>query len=328
MGGRAFIQKYGIESKRLNNTEYGKIWDKIRPNLLNIFNKVEIVRSYSSKDSHGDLDCIVSNTNNQNIGPHDLRIILGGDKVHRNGQTTSILIDGFQVDVTFIVEDEFDAASFYFNDSPAGNLLGKLAHSLGFHLGHNGLYYKHSKDNIPICTVTLSKNSRDICGFLDVAYNQKQKGFTTQQEIFEWICASKYFHPELFSFDRMNHTARTRDRKRPDYNQFLDYIKDIGAHPFKELSKASCLNIAAVYFKKDIGYLIEQAESEYFRKKDMDAKLNGHTVMEVTGLQGKDVGMIISKYNTYVDVNFFANNSAEEIKEHFKAWYKSYVCMD
>jgi hypothetical protein len=51
--------------------------------------------------------------------------------------------------------------------------------------------------------------------------------FETDNEMYDYVISSPYFVPEIYLLENRSYDARQRDKKRPSYNRFLEYIKDM-----------------------------------------------------------------------------------------------------
>ena len=146
------------------------------------------------------------------------------------------------------------------------------------------------------------------------------EGFDTLEEIFEYTMSSRYYSRDIYLLRNRNHTARTRDKKRPTYRAFLKYIAERdGGHN-------------ASYAKDKSEYLphifrnFPHAEREYSdhqfryqRKARIKKKYNGRLVSEWTGLQGKELGRAMTLFKgMFQDFEQYLDDTPEnEIKAKF-----------
>jgi hypothetical protein len=336
MGGSAFKQKFGIESKRLDNNDFAKFSNFVEPVLYNYFNKVHSVRCYKNKESHGDKDVIVSDLKSKNHNwKEDLQKDLNALHLINNGSVTSYLINGFQLDIDFVNKDVFDSHTFYADFDPAGNLMGKLYHRFGIQYGGDGLFYvlRELNNTYKLGKIFISKDNKKICEFLGLDYTQKASGdFNNQEDIFKYIISSKNFTPEIFAFEEMAHKCRTRDRKRPSYNNFLKFIENIKSNN-QEIKKENRLEIINSYFPESkLLEQINQLKANYMKKKELHEKFNGSLVQKWTGLSGAELGKCLASFKFYIDKvvyygmdldfdTFLERHSERLIEKTFKEWY-------
>lgn len=168
---------------------------------------------------------------------------------------------------------------------------------------------------------------------------RKYNGFETLEEIYDWIISSKSkkihhstkifgnYNTELFLLENLTQTDRKRNRKRPTFNKFLEYVKDIpyvseGFH--FEKNKTKYLDLIDQSFP-EINFLdqinILKKKDEKYQK--IKTKFNGRLVMEWTNLQDKELGHIITEFKKIINDTWLSNHSADEIKIKFLEWYFS-----
>ncbi len=305
MGGNA-LSNPGI---RLNKSDYDKVEEDITETLIKSGYYLGLdwnpIRSYESKYSFGDMDILFKS---EGFDPYKVAGILGAEEVVRNGSVTSIGIsipghEGlFQVDLISV--KDMQSAYTYFNYNDLGNLMGKIAHKMGFKYGHEGLKYViRDKDNSNhvVKEITVSTDSEKIFRFLGYSYSSYLLGFGNLNEIFRFISSSMYFNPDIYLFDNLNHTSRIRDKKRKTYNEFLAWCRDsfVSKSNFdwsdKEVLRESFLNLAFAYFP---GFK-EEYQKEYSRfelVRKAKEKYNGELVFKLTLLEGKELGAFMKYF--------------------------------
>ena len=69
-------------------------------------------------------------------------------------------------------------------------------------------------------------------------------------QIFDYVTTSNYFHPDIYLLHNRAHKARTRDRKRKNYTDFLVYCERLDYMPInnKETFRAVMLEKAFAEF--------------------------------------------------------------------------------
>lgn len=339
MGGKAFQQSLGIKGNRLDACQYHLIGQKIHPALEKLFGQVHLVRAYHNKSTFGDQDWIVSKVLHQNFGSLKKQLYekfhLDDKLIHQNSNVYSLLIDGFQIDISLVSEKYFDACFFYMDDSPAGNALGKLYHKFGASYGVKGLYYtlRDNHNTYKLGEIELSLDNSKICNFLGLDYVKKDNGFKEEEDIFQWICSSKYFDHRIFAFENMNHIARVRDRKRPDYQRLLKYIDErFKGKVYDFPLKTDGVNILNDYFpESNLLEKIQELKNRETQRKEISGKFNGHLIMEITGAKGKELSQIMYNYKDYRNIfsdfktfeDYLAHSESEKIKIDFSNWWQS-----
>ena len=154
---------------------------------------------------------------------------------------------------------------------------------------------------------------------------QKYNGFDTLEQIFDWIISSKYFNPELFQFENLNQTDRKRNRKRPTFNKFLEYIKDVKfeseGYSFEKNKEIYREFIDKSFPEAKLLATIAEIEEQDKNNQTIIAKFNGSLVMEWTGLKDKELGTCLMRYRADRMEIFLKEKTAEEIKADFLGWY-------
>jgi hypothetical protein len=111
----------------------------------------------------------------------------------------------------------------------------------------------------------------------------------------------------MFQLSQLNKINRERNLKRASYMAFLSYIEDKPAHPEYnqntiKLAKEKIIDIIREGFPEaNIDLHLAEIDYETAKKKLVNMKFNGKTVMEKYGLEGKELGEAIQKFKTYVN---------------------------
>lgn len=133
----------------------------------------------------------------------------------------------FQVDLIATHPDIFSFHSSYLNWNDLGNLVGVVASKTKFlKYGHNGLRYLFKDGDNQFHEAVLTLDWDEALRFMGYEPARYHEGFDNLEEVYAYASSSKYFDPVLYAFENRNHIQRTRDRKRPTYNGFLNYIQE------------------------------------------------------------------------------------------------------
>jgi hypothetical protein len=133
----------------------------------------------------------------------------------------------FQLDLIASERAYYKFHSSYLNWNDLGNLVGVVASSNGFlKYGHDGLRYLFRDGDNLFESVVLTNDWDEALEFFGYSQERYYAGFDNLLEIYEYAASSRYFSPSLYAFENRNHTQRTRDRKRPTYNGFLNWIEE------------------------------------------------------------------------------------------------------
>ena len=320
MGGNVFKGK----TRRYSAEEYHKLVPEILDKLSPLVSRASDIKSYSKKESFGDMDILYIPNVHFNIDTLTDVLSVEYDDVIRNGNVWSVCYNDFQIDLIKTTGEEFEYAKSYFDGSDVGNLRGKIAHKFGLKHGHSGLIYVVRSENHVLGEIVLTRDPKVALDFLNI---EDKQNFETLEEIFENVIASKYFNPEIYAFENMNAVARIRDKKRDTYNKFLKYLEG------KEFPNA-------YHFEKDKTVYIDMiftafphARAEFdalWEKKrivdDAASKFNGTIVSRITGLENKELGNFMKGIKEYLKPDFVTKLSAETVENIIKEYYNGGLC--
>lgn len=342
MGGN-LLKTWNLPEKRIPTSEYNQIKDE----LLNKFRAdfkcnrpvtglcAAVAPSIRDKETHGDLDIIIGRYDDPDIfmlwdGQQDFGKYLEkefGYKPFKNSNVYSFPYKGFQVDVTFHPMNEFYMAIDYSSWGDLGNIMGRVFHKMGLHFGHSGLSFWirqglfdanvqwSDSDHIYHKTV-LTTNMKEICEVGGFDYERWSKGFDTEKDAFDFVINSKYFNKELFALESLNHTNRTRNRKRGMYMRFIEYVAncDKVGTPFRSKHEYSLLmQCRYSHLQRNINNF----RLVYEVDKVVKEKVNGKLVSEWCNLSENDgplIGKIMSEVRD-VPKYILLEMSQEEIKQ-------------
>lgn len=332
MGGKA-LKKYGINTERKSTEDFLKIGNEIQNKIENdLYFDTYVVKCYTTKQSHGDLDLLIKISNNSNIDwKKYINHTFKPKIIHYNGGVYSFDYKKFQIDFIIIKESKWEIAKTYYNWDPLGNIMGKTYHKFNLSYGWNGLYYKFRNfngrvsDNILICN-----NPHKIFKFGDYDYDRYLQGFDKIEEIFEFVQKSKYFDNKIFKFENLNHIDKKRNRKRNSYHLFLKYLEDNNVNQNYEFhkDKESYLPMINDFFPEaDLMNKINELKHIDKENKILSQKFNGDMVMSwIPNLMGKELGQAITKFknalgNDYRE--FILNGQYKDIYNRFMEIYEN-----
>lgn len=300
MGGNAL----GCTSVRLTKKNYDRMAADCLQKLQALYpnNRAHAIEAYRAKADFGDLDILVESTG---FDPHEAAVAIGGHEIVRNGPTTSIgvlvredkpYVDGnvFQVDLVSSGSEAYDYAKAYFSFNDLGNLVGRTAHRAGLAHRHDGLYYYVRDGDYKFREIMLTQDYDTALTFLGYDPARFHAGFETLTDIFEYVTGSAYFHRDIFLLENRNYQSRVRDRKRKTYTDFLAWCEarpDLPAYPYPEKKAAWLPHIFAHFPQFKLDY--EKALSDMANQAEVKKRFNGEYVGALTGLKGKELGMLM-----------------------------------
>jgi len=298
MGGNAIKN-----TQRVSAEEYHRRADILKRTLDDIIAglpvrvKYSVVPSYANKPDFGDMDVIWMQDWANDIDVSRLTSPFGTETV-RNGNVVSINWDGMQLDFIKMSEHEYDFALKYYSFNDLGNLIGRIARTLGFKFGHDGLYTRAEYNNHVVndhCVTSDWDEALTMLGFDPVRWHQ---GFNELSDIFDYVIGSRWFRKEAFLMENRNHDARQRDRKRKVYMAFLERVSQFPDANNAEWNRHFAIqtrDYRRAWILTNHGYvsLVGQIACEIARtrmKIEAREKLPTKQIMAATGLIGKELG--------------------------------------
>lgn len=340
MGGLAIKQVIGKEGERLTREDVKLYTDIINFSLEKDYH-LEFPVEVQEKESFGDIDILLCAKNNNSNFDYIQEVLRNAFKdvgkgyqgYHKNSNVYSLAINDKQIDLLFISHDEMYSAKSYLSNNDLGNLVGRIAHSLGLKYGHDGLTYlmRFEESNHIVKEINLSKDpayileflgfeKKDIMTYLDYL----NIGFSTFEELFEWVTRSKYFDGSKYDLNELNAINRVRNVKRTTYMNFISYLD---SNPEKKNKKPDYL-IYKSFFQMEALKLFNK-QKDYFDavyskiKHDYTAKkFNGEIAKEIFGLEKQNLGEFLKKFFNKISKEDLFHLSLSKIKEESENLYK------
>lgn len=298
MGGNAIKNHV---TRRYDAVEYLAIAEEVQEMLRPYFSRTEPIMAYKNKKDFGDLDLLIQSDGvNFNIVKM-IKILFDSKEIVPNGKVYSFEYKEFQVDLILTSQHEFEFARHYYAYNDLGNLMGRIAHKFGLKYGHDGLYYMFRDGTHLIGEICVTMDVREVFRVFDFNYARWEEGFDDLEDIFDFVSRSKYFNPDIYLFDQMNHRSRVRDQKRSTYNAFLKYCDEMRRgewedQVFYKFSKAKSDHLPFL-FNQFYGFKEQWFKTYHsmLERRDVQTKFNGDRISVMTGLQGKELGSFIQE---------------------------------
>jgi hypothetical protein len=256
MGGNAIIA-LGHQALRISLEESKQIAIPARDKLVaaGIFEWLGEVRSHRGKKDHGDIDLIgpLTQGQSQETWPEQAALALGlgpslgpEKKMSRNGFVLSLAIPhpdrnkgkegSIQLDLTARKTPTQAKAHLDFSHySPLGNILGRTIRCLNpegakcLKWGIDGLEFQirsaQNNEDALLGTVGLSTNLEEIFELIELDPETWKNGFEDEQAIFRFAREARGFRAEDFKLENLNHVHRKRNRTRPDYHAWIEFLE-------------------------------------------------------------------------------------------------------
>lgn len=319
MGGSAL----SVYTRRYNKDEYLQLQLELITKLSCIYETVLDIPSYSDKEDYGDLDLIVNAARINNIKDYLINE-LNTKQVVSNGNCISFEYKEFQVDLIHI-SNNLELARTYFSYNDLGMLMGIMAKRLNCKYGFNGLYYTYyNNDRSYKKDILLTTDVATIFDFLDCSYSRFLQGFNKLTDIFDYVITSKYFDSKCFiNEEEWNHIRRTRNRKRANWNNFLNYLVTNNININSPKIEGVKYYVSNYFSDVDLVQQLDDLDNEQQLRSVIKSKFNGLVVSELTGLKDKELGKFISEYkNSKLDFSSYivsteVNNIKQDIVKYF-----------
>lgn len=331
MGGRA-LKKESTFTRRYQRDEFETLKVEVFAILEKTFKRFDVPRFFFDKESFGDMDIIVSMEGfNQNMNEY-ITETFSPNEIFHNGNAWSFDYKEIQIDFITCDAEHFNTNYHYMAFNDLGNLTGRLAQKLGLKYGQEGLWYNHYYNGQNAGRILISKDYPKIFEFLGLDYDTWVKGFYTLEEIFKYVTTSKFFNPEDYQWEKLNKINRERNMKRTSYVAFLDYVKDMGVNENYDVEintymKENIIHVVDLRFPEaKIFGQIAELEAAIDKKKVSKDKFNGGMIIELFGIQGKELGDAMYRFKDFVKDStrhetyddYILENDYNIIVEHFK----------
>jgi len=330
MGGSALkIAK----TRRYNANEYyslyyGDMYSKLLA-LTKGEAKIAVLPAYVDKSSFGDMDILVEKGSYMTDRFEEkLKNVFQYSEIYKNGNVWSFDYRELQIDLVFTKPDCWETSLTYYSWNDLGNLMGRVANKLGVKYGHKGLEKKiYTEDRTRVLDeVLLTKDIRRIFDFLGYDYDKFLLGFETLEDIFEYAVSSKYFKKELFHLENLDHQNRTRNRKRKTYMAFLEWLdkKELPVFEQDFSSETNWKRLTESFPELNLDERLAELKEKEAIHQEIKSKFNGKIVMELTGLEGKELGKFIQyvkdEFGEVFD-EYMYRTDADRIIKDIKAYY-------
>lgn len=299
-----------VKTCRLPADQYHPLSQRVCQALSERFDcRAAPIPAFRSKEDFGDLDVVIEKEHASRERLEDFartfgharQIVVNGPVLSYDHRSTPSDETGFQVDLIRTPSQEFDVSLAYFSYNDLGNLIGRIAHKMGFSYGHRGLLYPMRDGTHLIGTVHMSSDFEQCLGFLGYNASRFREGFEGREEIYEYVVSSPYFNPSIYLLENRNHTSRTRDRKRPTYMGFLEYLRSLPAQEYFRFPEEKSAWLPKA-FEEFEGF--EARVGEVLSRHALSARVkeafNGKIMAERTGLSGKALGAFMANARAHL----------------------------
>lgn len=335
MGGNALE----ANTARASSHHYLNVFAQVQRRLQSKWPEVVtyLPRKHRHKEDHGDLDLLVRRDTadlskdwiNSTFDNRDL-YVNDGVWTFDMPLLGSAFENRFQVDLVTKRPEHWEMSKAYFDIGGLGNLMGKIARWRRYKLGFQGLRMPVYRDpegekSVKYGEYVLTRNPKQAFEFLGFDYERFQQGFTHMTDIFEYVRCSKYFCKKAFKPSNLTADQRHRDRKRPVWNKFKTFLKNIDTEEkaSRPTQKESVQNAKEAFPESEIHHRLDR-DKEAFRLREKAREMwTGEVPMDEFGIEGERLGEMLQAFrNTFNSkrhrFEWLVRNSREEALERFK----------
>lgn len=241
------------------------------------------------------------------------------DNYKKRGSTTVVLYKKFKLIFININPKKFDFATDYYKWHDFSIIIGKIFEEMGLTYNHYGLKYKRTvkiyDENKTVGEIFLTKDIKTILEFLDLDYQEFNKGFNNKEELFDYIHQSKFFNPDDF------YVSTKRGRKNKLFSELTLYL-------FKNDIKRSYLNLKKLG-RDYINLYIDQffPEKNFFntllkleqREKkivDNSYKFNRKMVKNAISIRDEDLENFLEYFQNFISESYYYNDFENYIENN------------
>ncbi len=312
MGGHALKH---VPCARVSLARYQEVQAQVAKCLTDAGLEYAFIPYVPTKTDFGDLDVLVlSSSALSGDWTSFVQSTFAPDEMVVNGPVVSFNIGTFQVD--FIQVESLAFARFYYSYSVFGNIVGHLTHSYRLSFGHYGLALDTDPGSGDGLGLLLSCDVGRVAEFLGLDL-ERWTSVQTIEDVYRLVVSSHLF--TSVAFTNLNNKARTRARKRPEYNAFLEYISVV-TQPKEQVVISDLRPSALAFFGKQAEYdSVVEAER---RRSARAAKYHGGLFVQC-GLKGKDVGVAKEAFALVYSDAWIDAHTAEEVQIAVCEWLQN-----
>lgn len=326
MGGNA-MKEYGVT--RIDRDSYFYIESEIRQYLGNNADvrKFFIPDVRDDKMDFGDVDCLISTTEVEKI-MNDAKNKLGIIHGENNGGVWSFVYKNFQIDFIFTQPKYFEIYKNFIYAGDASMVFGRIARLFDLKYGIYGLEFIVRDDitNHVVGEIEISTDPRKCLEFLGYDYDVWIKGFSTEEQLREFIFSSKYVTREFLTAYSENTKHRKRDKNRDQYKKlyawFVDNKDRFPVDHGLPTDLVSRLDRVDNFFGTNVRKQYSDLLGKMINRQAARIKFSGKEIIALLNLDGKhkEIGAFIEYFNQSFGseddkIGYILNNSIEILEE-------------
>ncbi len=311
MGGKS-LEQFGVTTRRVDRLEYFSLVSELVALTAKANVECFVPSVVSDKESFGDVDVVLDVKYRDHAVVREL--LDNSAAVYRNGHCVSFEFKGVQVDFVFSPCPVWTYR--WMSHGDASNLVGRVARKYGYKFGWDG-FWLAATDELPHDVLVTDTHFYAVLEFLGFSPSRHQQGFQTNNDLFSWVVSSRYFEKEMFMFENRNAKDRVRDKKRPTYTAFLEYLENVKSVPTL-MEAPSNYGLFGMFPK--VKSRLAAKRNEVAAARAFAAKFNGNLVMRLTNLSGAELGKFMVHMKQYT--NEMKSMTNEQVERFVREQYE------
>jgi hypothetical protein len=271
MGGGAFPK---LDVPRLATEEYTTIRDKCITILQDFYEQVSCPPEAPEKLDHGDVDLLVCGPKTKSISMDQVGSRLGAIQRTKAGVTTNFAVhhpskpDAFsQIDIHVCQDGRLEWESWMGGYGDLVQIVGVLNRGIGLTMNDKGLHVRIPEiepSNRKASMIRLTDDPINVMKFLGLDSEEYKRGFESQEQIFRWIAAARFYGPDPersaddeTTISKNSSNDRQRFRKRQMFAQFFNEWAPAHLEAFKNeerIPRQDVLREAIDFFQVQVQY--------------------------------------------------------------------------
>jgi len=226
MGGNA-LKEFGV--KRVDSATYDRIKKEAMEKLSVICSRLQVPYEMRDKEDYGDVDilAIVKPEFTANLKEWIEATFKPRAIVH-NSNVWSFNIEDLQIDLLTTSEDVYDIYFTFLCWGDFSMTMGRISRLYDLKYGIYGLEMpiRDPETNHVIRDLPISKEPRKIFEFMGYDYDRYLKGFTTQEELRNYLFSTPRMHRGFLTAKSENTKHYKRDRKRSMFASWFAWFEE------------------------------------------------------------------------------------------------------
>jgi hypothetical protein len=306
MGGNA-LKSHGVT--RVDPATYVRIRDLVICRLLDsVAVRAQAPLALADKADYGDVDILVELKCGVVLRDWIVAEFRPRAIVH-NGNIWSFNVENTQVDIITTDNGGWEMYFNYLSWGDLSNILGRAARSLDLKFGIDGLWLleRDPTTHAVIATYCISKSPRDIYAFMGYDFNRWECGFTSTDEIREFLFSSPRISRNCLNTESENTKHRRREKNsRTNYiawcawfNSHLDEFPEHSESGMPQSFDAKVTYIEQFFPECRLHFNVDTARRERQAIVEAREKFSGTQIKKLfPDLTNSEFGAFMARWNS------------------------------